>query len=147
GLQRFDLLNAIAIGGIALRTISIVICLSNGKGLIALALIQLGSTIGELLLGVVLSRNLYTELRIAVGNVHRTHVGLIFSFGFYAFLLQLSNYFIFYTDALVIGAFLPVSMVTFFAISGNLTNYGRDLVGGFSRTMTPLASKLEVEAG
>jgi len=29
----------------------------------------------------------------------------------------------------VIGAFLPVSMVTFFAIGGNLANYGRDLVG------------------
>src|SRR5262249_30486979 len=34
---------------------------------------------------------------------------------------------------------------TFFAIGGNLTIYARDLVGGVSRTMTPLASRLEVE--
>ena len=147
GLQRFDLLSSIAIGGIGLRTIAIFIALENGKGLVTLALIQLGGTLCELLLGLALARKLYPELRIAIVNVRRDHVTLIFSFGFYAFLLHLSNYFIFFTDALVIGAFLPVSMVTFFAIGGNLANYGRDLVGGFSRTMTPLASKLEVEAG
>jgi O-antigen/teichoic acid export membrane protein len=99
-----------------------------------------------LLVGLVLGRRLYPEMRISIANLRQEHVALIFSFGLYAFLLHLSNYFIFFTDALVIGAFLPVSMVTFFAIGGNLVNYGRDLVGGFSRTMTPLASKLEVEA-
>jgi len=147
GLQRFDLLSYIAIGGVALRAIAIFFALEHGKGLVTLALIQLGGTLCELFFGLALARKLYPELRIGIGNVRRDHVALIFSFGFYAFLLHLSNYFIFFTDALVIGAFLPVSMVTFFAIGGNLANYGRDLVGGFSRTMTPLASKLEVEAG
>jgi len=146
GLQRFDLLNSIAIGGIAIRSTAIVLALRSGMGLVSLALIQLGCTVYELSLGVLLSRKLYPELRIATGNVRRAHVGMIFSFGVFAFLLHLSNYFIFYTDALVIGAFLPVSMITFFAIGGNLTIYGRDLVGGFSRTITPLASKLEVRA-
>jgi O-antigen/teichoic acid export membrane protein len=146
GLQRFDLLNSIAIGGIVIRSTAIVLALRSGMGLISLALIQLGCTVYELSLGVLLSRKLYPELRIAIGSVSRAHVGMIFSFGVFAFLLHLSNYFIFYTDALVIGAFLPVSMITFFAIGGNLTIYGRDLVGGFSRTITPLASKLEVEA-
>jgi len=147
GLQRFDLLSAVAIGGIALRAVAIFFALESGEGLVTLALIQLGGTLCELLLGYVLARKLYPELRIGMGDVRRDHVALIFSFGFYAFLLHLSNYFIFFTDALVIAAFLPVSMVTFFAIGGNLANYGRDLVGGFSRTMTPLASKLEVESG
>jgi O-antigen/teichoic acid export membrane protein len=147
GMQRFDLLSAIAIGGLALRSTAIVVALENQKGLVTLALIQLGGTLGELIVGIALSHRLYPELRVAMPHVRRDHIALIFSFGLYAFLLHLSNYFIFYTDALVIGAFLPVSMVTFFAIGGNLANYGRDLVGGFSRTITPLASKLEVEAG
>jgi len=147
GLQRFDLLSSIAIAGIAMRAVAIFIALENGNGLVTLALIQLGGTICELLLGLALTRKLYPDLRIGIGEVRSDHATLIFSFGFYAFLLHLSNYFIFFTDALVIGAFLPVSMVTFFAIGGNLANYGRDLVGGFSRTMTPLASQLEVEAG
>jgi O-antigen/teichoic acid export membrane protein len=147
GLQRFDLTNSIAVGGIGFRTAAIVMALKSGHGLITLALIQLVGTIGELVLGVALSRLLYPQVSLAIGNLRRAYVSLIFSFGFFAFLLHLSNYLVYFTDALVIGSFLPVSMVTFFSIGSNLTIYARDLVGGFSRTMTPLASKLEVENG
>ena len=146
GLQRFELHNSIALGAAALRAICIVLALRSGMGLISLALIQLGSTIVELILGFVWSRTLYPEVRIATDQFRRTHVSLILSFGVYAFLLVVSNYLIYYTDALVIGAFLPVSMVTFFAIAGNLTLYARELVSGFSRIMTPMASKLEAES-
>jgi O-antigen/teichoic acid export membrane protein len=147
GLQRFDLNNSIALGVMALRTTAILIALRNGRGLITLALIQLCSTAAELLLGFFLSRKLYPQVRLAFGNLRRAYVSVIFSFGVYAFLMQVSSYLVYYTDALVIGAFLPVSAITFFAIGSNLTLYARELVSGFSRTMTPLASKLEVETG
>lgn len=147
GLQRFELLNSIALGALAIRSLAIVVALGMGRGLITLALIQFGSTLTEFLLGFALSRKLYPEVAIATHHMRREHVSMIFSFGLFALLLQLSNYLIFYTDALVIGALLPVKMVAFFAIGGNLTIYARDLVGGVSRTMTPLASRLEVEAG
>jgi O-antigen/teichoic acid export membrane protein len=147
GLQRFDLTNSIAVGGIVVRTIAIVLALKSGYGLITLALIQLAGTVGELGLGATLSRRLYPQVTVALGKLRRSHISLIFSFGFFAFILHMSNYLIYYTDALVIGAFLPVSMVTFFSIGSNLTIYARDLVSGFSRIMTPLASKLEVEGG
>jgi len=71
-----------------MRTIAIFIALENGKGLVTLALIQLGGTLCELLLGLALARKLYPELRIAIVNVRRDHVTLNFSFGFYAFLLH-----------------------------------------------------------
>lgn len=147
GLQRFDLTNSIAVVGLVLRSIAIVWALKSGLGLVTLASIQLCGTIAELAAGMVLSRQLYPEIDLRMGNVRRAYVSLIFSFGFFAFLLHMSNYLIYYTDALVIGSFLPVSMVTFFSIGSNLTLYARDLVGGFSRTMTPMASQLEVEAG
>lgn len=147
GLQRFDVMNAIALTGVLLRSAVIFVALSRGGGLVTLASIQLGTTAVELTLGLILSRRLYPEARAGAGRISRQHASLILSFGIFALLLQLSNYLIFYTDALVIGALLPVSMVTFFAIGGNLTIYARDLVGGVSRTMTPLASKVEVEAG
>jgi O-antigen/teichoic acid export membrane protein len=147
GLQRFDLTNAIAVSGIAFRAVAVVLALKNGHGLVTLALIQLAGTFAELVAGIMLARQLYPEARVSSRGLSHVHVSLIFSFGFFAFLLNLSNYLIYYTDALVIGAFLPISMVTFFSIGSNLTIYARDLVGGFSRTMTPMASKLEVEAG
>ena len=147
GLQRFDLTNSIALSGVVLKAIAIVFALKSGYGLVTLALIQLGGTLGELAAGLALSHRQYPQAALTLANMRRTYVSLIFSFGFFAFLLQLSNYLIYFTDALVIGAFLPVSMVTFFSIGSNLTIYARDLAGGFSRTMTPLAAQLEVEKG
>jgi O-antigen/teichoic acid export membrane protein len=146
GLQRFDLHNSIALVSTAVRTIAIIVALRSGRGLVTLAIIQLSVTVGELLLGYLFSRKNYPELHFGMGHMYRAHVALIFSFGIFALLIQASNYLIYYTDALVIGSFLPISMNTFFAIGSNLTIYARDLVGGFSRIMTPMASKLEVEA-
>jgi O-antigen/teichoic acid export membrane protein len=147
GLQRFDLHNSIALSSTGLRAIAILFALGSGKGLITLAFIQLGATVGEFILGFLLTRKLYPEMRFSIGHMYRDHVALIFSFGVFALLLQASTYLVYYTDAMVIGAFLPVSMITFFAIAGNLTIYARDLVGGFSRIMTPMASHMEVKKG
>jgi O-antigen/teichoic acid export membrane protein len=147
GLQRFELCNSIALGVTALRVVAIVIALIGGRGLTSLALIQLGSSLAELFVGFTFARRLYPELRLATSYFSRPHISLIFSFGVYTFLLLVSNYLVYYTDALVIGVFLPIAFVTFFAIAGNLIVYARELVGGFSRTMTPLASKMEVESG
>lgn len=147
GLQRFDLHNSVALSSTGLRAVAILIALGSGKGLITLALIQLGATVGEFILGFLFTRKLYPEMRFSIGHMYRDHVALIFSFGVFALLLQASTYLVYYTDAMVIGAFLPVSMITFFAIAGNLTIYARDLVGGFSRIMTPMASHMEVKTG
>src|SRR5205823_4063545 len=46
-------------------------------------------------------------------------------------------------DAVVIGTFLPVAMITFFAIAANLTESGRSLVGGISQTVAPRVSALQ----
>ena len=147
GLQRFDFHNSIALSSTGIRAVAILLALRSGKGLITLALVQLGATVGEFILGFLFTRKLYPEMRFSIGHMYRDHVALIFSFGVFALLLQASTYLVYYTDAMVIGAFLPVSMITFFAIAGNLTIYARDLVGGFSRIMTPMASHMEVKTG
>jgi O-antigen/teichoic acid export membrane protein len=74
---------------------------------------------------------------------------MIFSFSISVLLLQASGMLISLTDAVVIGAFLPIGMVTFFAIAANLTEYARAPISGISQTLTPSASALEVadEAG
>jgi O-antigen/teichoic acid export membrane protein len=72
-------------------------------------------------------------------------VKIIFSFSAYLFLLTISNNLIFYTDSVVIGYFLPVSLITFFAIAGNLVNYARTLIRGISTTATPRSSALNAE--
>jgi O-antigen/teichoic acid export membrane protein len=144
-LQRFDLSNGVEIVSTALRTTVIVLVLSNGRGLISLALVQLlfGVITGTAYL--MLAFRLYPRLTIQFSRCDKENLRLIFSFSSYAFLLQASTYMIFYTDSVVIGAFLPVSAVTFFVIAANLVAYSRGLLSGISMASTPIASSLEAQ--
>jgi O-antigen/teichoic acid export membrane protein len=144
-LQRFDLSNGLEITSTTLRTMAIVLVLSHGRGLITLALVQLSFGILAGLAYVVLAFLLYPRLTIQFGRCDKENLKLIFTFSSYAFLLQASAYLIFYTDSVVISAFLPVSAVTFFVIAGNLVAYSRGLLSGISMVSSPIASSLEAQ--
>jgi len=143
GLQRFDLTNSIEVGINVLRAGATVFALHLGYGIIALACLQLGFTVARWVANIILVRYLYPELRIHLALADRAGVKLIFSFSVFSFLLHVSSSLIYATDNVVIGAYLPVAAVTFYAIGGNLAEYTRTLVSGISQTMTPLASSTE----
>ena len=50
---------------------------------------------------------------------------------------------IFYTDAMVIGIFLPASTITYYAIAGSLIEYLRKFVMTMAHVLSPLTSELE----
>lgn len=145
-LQRFDLLNGVEILGTALRALCIVIALRNGKGLITLACIQLAITVARATANFVISHKLYPTLKLSFSNADLAHTRLIFSFSAYMFLIQIGGDLIYYTDTVVIGAFLPVAMITFFMIAGNLLEYTRAMLTGISHTVSPYASQLEAKS-
>jgi O-antigen/teichoic acid export membrane protein len=144
-LERFDLVNLLEVLSGIFRTGTIVVMLLRGHGLITLALIQLFFTTATgAICGWTCFRQ-YPQLQVSVAACDRQHVKIIFSFSIYLFLLTLSNNLIFYTDSIVIGYFLPVSMITYFAIAGNLTSYSRTLIQGLSTTATPRSSALSAK--
>jgi O-antigen/teichoic acid export membrane protein len=142
-MQRFDLDALVGIGVTAVRAVLLVVTLSAGGGLLAVALIQLGCTVlqGGVFFGI--SARLYPELRYSHRGIERAHITKIFSVGIYASLLQISSALIFSADSMVIGSFLPVAAVTFFAIAATLTDYTRSVLSAISQTMTPRASALD----
>jgi len=143
GLQRFDLTNGIEITINLLRAASVVTALHFGRGIIALAIIQLVFTLGRWAANIAMARRFYPELRIRLHTANRAGIKLIFSFSVFSFLLHVSGSLIYASDNIVIGAYLPVAMVTFYVIGGNLVEYARTLVQGISQTLTPMASSLE----
>ena len=147
GLQRFDLTNSIETAMNVLRAGAVALALHWGFGIVALAFIQLGFTLARWLANVYLAHRLYPALRIQLGAADLAGVKLIFSYGAFSFLIHVSASLIYASDNVVIGAYLPVSAVTFYAIGGNLVEYARALVSGISQTMTPLASSMEVRTG
>ena len=142
GLQQFEISNAIEIGLTIVKAVAILLALGDGGSLLALALIQLVFSGLMLVTYALMSCRLYPKLSVSYMLADKVSARLIFSFGSYLFLLSVSSYLIFYTDYLVVGTFLPLAMVTFFAIAGNLVASSRSLIDGLSFTITPLASSL-----
>lgn len=142
GLQRFDYTNGIEVAIGAVRALAIVAALSHGKGIVALALLQLASSMTRLAIDYWACRRLYPELRLRFGGDGH-YLKLVLSFGLASSVLHIAGQVILFSDSVVIGMFLPVAMVTYFAIAGNLTDYGRQVAGGVSRVLTPLVSAVE----
>jgi O-antigen/teichoic acid export membrane protein len=143
GLQRFDYNNAVEVSVNALRASAIVLALHSGHGLLVLALVQLGATALRGSASWWLARRLYPELKIRLGGADRGHVRMVLSFGLAASVLQAMGSLMIYSDSLVIGALLPVSMITFFSIGASLHEYARAIVSGISETLPPWMSAIE----
>ena len=131
-VQRFDALNTVAITVGVGRAIAVVIVLGAGGGLVGLASVELGVALARCLANTWLAHRVYPELRVRIGFGGAPQIRMIFSFSLFSFFLDMANDLIYLSDAVVIGASLPLVMVTFFAIAANLRNYARGLVAGLA---------------
>lgn len=141
--QRFDLINSSAVVVIFLRAMAVVVTLEGGGGLFELAVVQLGVSVLQSCVAVVLSRYVYPEVHVRPTRFDYGDLRIILSFGLYSTLLNVASTLVFYSDTLIIGAYLPVALITFYAIATNLIDYTRSLISGISTTITPLTSALE----
>jgi O-antigen/teichoic acid export membrane protein len=144
-LQKFEYANMVEIVIGAVRALAVVLALNEGLGLIALAVIQLGISSLRGMASYLLSRRFYPQLRINFSDCRRSDMKMIANFSISILLLQASGMIIMFTDTVVIGAFLPLSMVTFFTIAANLKEYARAPISGISTTLTPWTSTLEAK--
>ncbi|HEV8356813.1 MAG TPA: polysaccharide biosynthesis C-terminal domain-containing protein [Gemmatimonadales bacterium] len=142
GFERFDLANGadLAIG--LLRVAGVVATLSAGYGIVALALVQLGVAILRGGVQFALARFVAREVSIGLGYWNATAASGFLKFGVISTALQVGTLLAFYTDSIVISAFLPVALVAYFAIGSSLTQYMREIVSGLSFVMTPRVSAL-----
>ena len=143
GLQRFDALNAVNIVLALAQALAIVFILHAGGGLVGLALVQLGVSVFRGGASAWLSCRLYPELAVRASSSSRVHLREIFSFGISSAFLQAAGSVINYANTLVIGAFLPVETITFFAIASTMTDHVRAVIAGVSQTLTPMVSALD----
>jgi O-antigen/teichoic acid export membrane protein len=142
-MQRFDLLSGAELCIEILRVAAIVLILRAGQGIVALASVQLAGALLRLTVSVVLSRKLYPQLRVATGGWTREHLRQIIGYSLASTALHSAAMVILQFDAVVIGAFLPVAMVTFFSIAGQLSHYGRAAVDGITHIVPPRVSAQE----
>ena len=142
GIERFDIQCVLEIFVTSARTAAIVLALHEGYGLVALAFIQLSASALYIVVFWIAVQKLYPQLTIRLGGVLGPQMRTILSFSASLTVLYALGRIISYSDNLVIGAFLPIESVTFFAIAGSLCAYAKDLPKTLAHLMTPRVSAL-----
>jgi O-antigen/teichoic acid export membrane protein len=143
GVERFDVMTGVTVAGALTRATLIVLTLKSGHGLVAMALVVLLVNLCEYSATAIAAKIFYRPLHVAVRHVELANCRELFGFGIYRFGWIIANQLIFYTDSVVIGAFLGASAITFYAIGGSLITYGRNVVSLAVDTLYPSAARLD----
>ena len=116
GLQRFLILNVVAIGVALIKNALLVYLLLNDYSLLSMALLQLSMTILKYSMQYIILKKNYQFLSLKISNVNRPTFRKIYSYSVYTFLIAIATKILFYTDSIVIGSLISVSQVTYYAI-------------------------------
>jgi O-antigen/teichoic acid export membrane protein len=144
-LHRYDQLSVIAIFQSVCRAGGIVWLLQHGHSFLALALWELCTALLSNTILVVMSLRSYPQLRITFRRPAQEVIRKLWTYSFYALLINFSIQVVNYTDNLVVGAFTSTTAVTLYAIGGALIMYARQIVGAMTTTFGPLASTFEAQ--
>lgn len=145
GLQRFDIFQKIGIFSGIISFVLIIIFIKLGYGIITLSLI--GFSMSMISNGFVYynSKKLLPEFKLLPFSKNIINFGPLINYGKFVLLNNIATKVVFGTDVLIIGIFLPVSSITFYAIPGMLVNYLRNLVSTAAYVLSPVASEFELD--
>ncbi len=142
---RFDLKSLIEIIRVAVRTALIVIFLKKGYGIMSLAFISLGTSLGYYFLINLFAQRLATYMRLSIRLVDKKRIKEIFSYSSYIFIAELANRFKFDLDNFVIAGFVGVSSITVYSIASRLVKYFASLINTSLGITMPLFSQYEAK--
>lgn len=137
--------NVIRVSGLFLRFGLTITLLSLNGSLVTLAAVQVACLAFDFSVSWLLIRRRYAGVRISLGDFDRRTVGRILSFSIYVLLLSAGARLSFETDALVIGAFLGVGAISFYAVANSLVIYLMDFLVAIAAVVSPMATRLSTE--
>lgn len=142
GLQRFDLVSTLAVAQTLLGAGGTVWILKTGHGIVLLAATQLAVSLILGILTTITCFQVYPQLQLSFKFLSKKVLRELWRYSFYLFIIAASGQVIYYTDNLVVGAFLTAEAVTFFAIGGRFLDYLGQLGASLAQTFMPVASSL-----
>ncbi len=150
--HRFDLFNAVSVIGVVVRSSAIVFALETDatishhadQAIIVLAVIQLFASAIQLTLSWILSRRAYPEAKTSIRRAFSPEpLRKILSFGLLSSGIHVLGSLTNNSGLILIGAILPVAMVTYYSIAESLAEYTRQLLSGITHTLMPAVSSME----
>jgi O-antigen/teichoic acid export membrane protein len=144
-LHRFDVISSVSILQTCLRAVGFVVLLHGGRGIVALAAWELCTSVLANLATTISCFRIYPDLRLTFRPPDSTTFGRLWNYSLYVFVINIAVQVVYYSDNMVVGAFLSPTAVTFYAIGGTLVLYSRQIVSAMTTTFAPLASTYEAE--
>jgi O-antigen/teichoic acid export membrane protein len=142
-LNRYDLQNYLSMVQTAVRVIGVVAVLRTGHGIVAIAVCELIAVLIYNALLVWVAHRLYPQLQILLNKPKRETLKRIWTYSSYAFLTTVAVQLIYQTDYIVVGKFVSVAAVTYYAIAYSLCSYTSQAVNSMGATFVPAASTYE----
>jgi O-antigen/teichoic acid export membrane protein len=142
GLQQFHFINLVQVVTTLLRAVIIVLALQHGLGLLSIVFITVALPLLTYLLCA--WRVLGTmALQFGVRYVDRATFRQIFHYSSSTFVSLLAYRLRFQSDAVIIGAMLSTSAITYFSVGSKLVSYSLMPVTGLAQIFTPMASHFQ----
>jgi O-antigen/teichoic acid export membrane protein len=140
GLQKFAWLQLSQIGVTLFRAFLIVIALTSGRGLLAIGIITVVTSLLTYLIFTWMALRTLT-VRLSLRNIERKTFRIMARYGVFAFAILAAEKLRFQSDAMVIGAFLSSTAITSFSIGSKLVEYSSYTVRGMSQIFAPMSSQ------
>ena len=140
GLQKFSWLQLSQIGITVLRAMLVVAVLWRGANLLALGAVSIFTNFVSYLIFMALALH-KLPVRLSLRNVDAKTFRRMAAYGAFAFAILGAEKLRFQSDALVIGALLSSTAITYFSIAGKLVEYSSYAVRSMSQIFTPMSSQ------
>lgn len=143
GLQRYDAMARLGIVFGLVRAVILYALLKAGFGVIALAILQLTISVlsNAFIYRLCVAQLPYLTVRWV--RPRRADAMTLLNYGKYALVSNIGDKLIFASDSLVIGMFLPIGAVTYFAIGSSLIDYFRSFIMSLGAMLNPLSSSMQ----
>ena len=123
------------------------VLLSQGVGLWTFVYANVFQLVTAFMVQVVLLRMYYPELRIGVRFYDKELTRSMLGYGFFLFLQGLATQVILYTDRLVIGKILSLSLVAVFSLTVRIPEVGMNLLSRVTENSLPAVAEIVVREG
>lgn len=137
--------NLIMGSGILLKIIITYVLLALIPNVYTVAVIQLLVIAFEFIVSWLVISRRYPHVSFSLSNFRRDRLKSIFSFSLYVMLLHLAGQLSFQTDSMVIGGYLTVADIPFYAVANSLTIYFMEFVIAVAAVVMPMSTKLQSE--
>jgi len=140
GINRFDILSSLTMTQTLGRAIGVILIIRSGHGLISLAYWEFTVVLATALLTWGATLRIYPPSRVRLHRPDLATLKMIWSYSFKTFVIIVAVQIVFYTDNLVVGAFISVGAVTLYSIAGSLAMYSGQVATSMGATFIPMAS-------